>query len=985
MSMGFGYERRTQPESKRVGASPVDAVGKSTLVQREPAPVDSVGEPLDVVQAERAAGRGDSAAAIRALRALFGANRSPERIAEVVVRIESSAIASSEPNPIDYLTVASTLGAVTADARRGYERALTQPIATLIAALQLLHQKRCDAVAVVRGYLAAGRSMDTTAVKALAYLLGLCKRSMAAVEQLIDGSSSTRIDGDQRNIDEPTVEPTILGLPLERQVAYRAAFAMLDGKRSPAPRAPDPRTPDPRTPNPQAPNQPHREAERTVAAVPVSSATGGVMEREAGWGPPVAVALAEIQSLPVDLRNAALGIALLVQAGVPEPIARWVATCTGEPPNQIKAIAELEEDRSASMGNRRPVLRDHAFHGGYQGYAIRHDNMIMSGLEIETAAKANGTFTLRLSLAFYSTYVAPLLADTSAPAWIAADLRAEGLDRQLAQLEDQDATYFAATGRHNPELMFTILRLKGQRLELRSWANDMRTGKINSTTETGRLVKEVDRLDTQLASTQQQLVTARAELADAQRDAATIREQAKTSIDATDRRADAMSQMTYQMRSDDAARKVRELEARVAQLKDERYSTQAAIDDPGNAVLTEERVRQRLRRDQERFETEDGSYRFTSTPKAMVTAAGAAVLGVKARMWALAGGVESIGGMALSGLTGDPRYVLAGTTLQQQAYDNAAYWDGVGAEQTEKARRILGDTATTMIEILTSTALTLALVAPLALAGAVAGGAAAGAVGVSSLAGETVGTMAVMGGTGALMASDKSTEEWLASGVIMGIMPLFGLVPGGMIPRVLVAFVGGAALDAATQVEWSAAMTEYERTGSIKDAAKVGVRNVKVASVLTNGLLNAFMVAASGPPRTSTIRCGDEFFRVTRTGVERTKATTQPAIRVNAEELASLKTTRGQGYGGGGSTKPRREARRHVGRCSGQQAEDRAAPHQAFGRRAGRQTDRCGAGGARQSENDARAARRAARGAGARAGRRSDRDRAARNRGDRCS
>jgi hypothetical protein len=889
--MAYGVEDRSRRVANGTGGSKQPqgrAPGKQTLTEQlssssqasQDTPSVTPTGPTDVgvIVAERAAGRGDSDAAVRALAQLLEDAGDAMALARAECLIATGAVKS----PISIQRWIDALDKLPADARAGYERALRSrgPMLTFAAALDKLRvaaRQRTDAVAIVNAYRLAGRATDAAAVEQLAVLLRANDRSIAAVEKLLGGVSTdvAIVDGDADTTADPSDarsdDALLARLPADHAAAYRAALASLDGKlRSPR---------RPRNPRPK--QTPQNSDTRSVPTSGIVASGGG---RAGGGGRTIRVKAEAFEGIPDALENAHLAMLLLVASGVPADLARWVATCSGEPPDRVRELESMKAtmDASTPVGSMTPLPRRATQEGGYHGYRIFNAaGQTMTAAEIDAALAKPGYIEVSLDEAFYRENIAPLLESPERWAWVRADLIAASYQREIDALEERDRADYAQSGRHDPALMRRILQLKGMRLQYATYAADLRSGKTSVTAEMGKFDQELRRLDALIADATTKLADAHKRLSD----------------DLARRRAEAVSMQPLStgpgptrdlVQSPELSREVSELDQYLADRREERTATEQMMG-AGDPFPDELSVRrQRVLR--ERFETTDGTFKFRSNARATWNAVDGAISSASARVWAGIGGIGEYGGAALSFVTREPWYGQLGDALSRRAYSMSAEIDVYAAGRTAKAEEVLGKTATTLIQVATSTAIYVVMLGPVSTAG--------GALGAAVIGGRiasTAGSMAALATTGALMSSDQGGAEMAKGALLMGAMPLFAGFGKTLLVRAVSGFLGMAALDFAGQVDLAAAYTAYERTRSYDDALGAATAKLDYDRMFSNGLMGALLAAGAGKPaRETALLCvGDQYFRPDGTEVtdprEIAAASNTPPARVNEAELASIK------------------------------------------------------------------------------------------------
>lgn len=515
--------------------------------------------------------------------------------------------------------------------------------------------------------------------------------------------------------------------------------------------------------------------------------------------------------------------------------------------------------------------------------------------EIDSALTGQGFIEVSLDEAFYREHIAPLLESPERWAWARADLIALSYQREIDALEERDRAELERTGRHDPALMQRILRLKGMRLEYATYAADLRSGKTSVTAEMGKFDQEMRRLDGLIADASTKLADARKRLSD---DLA--RRRVEADLNGTQRRATGTTATRNVVQpSAELSREVAELEQYIADRREERSSTEQMMGT--GEQFPDQLATQRQRVLGQRYETTDGTFKFRSNARAILDAIDGAAASVSARLWAGMGGTAEYGGAALSFLTGEPWYDQIGEDLSRRAYSVSSEIDVYAAGRTAKAEEVLGKTATTLIQVATSTAIYVVMLGPVA-----AGGGVIGAALIGGRIGATAGSIAAMATTGALMSSDQGGAEMAKGAVLMGAMPLFAGFGTTALRRAVSAFIGNAALDGASQMDFHAAYTAYERTRSYKDALAAATEKVDMGRMFANGLMGAMLAAGGGGSRkTSTtaetplLRVGDEHFRpdgskVTEVGEIRAQSKVPP-VKVNRAELESIQSMQKSG------------------------------------------------------------------------------------------
>lgn len=892
--MAYGAEDRSRRFADGTGGSkqPQDRTpGKQTLTEQlspgsqasQDTPSVAPTGPVDVgaIVAERAAGRGDSDAAVRALAQLLDDAGDAMALARAECWIATGAVES----PIRIQHWVDALVQLPADARAGYERALRSrgSILTFAAALDRLRlaaRQRTDAVAIVNAYRLAGRATEAAAVEQLAALLRANDRSIAAVEKLLGGVSSevAIIDGDADPTADPSDAPSdarrddarLARLPADHAAAYRAALASLDGKlRSPnKSRAPRPRQ------TPQTSD---------TRAVPTSGIVASGGERAGGGGRAVRIKAEAFEGIPDALENAHLAMLLLVDSGVPADLAQWVATCNGEPPDRVRELESMKTtlDASTPVGSMTPLPLPAKQEGGYHGYRIFNAaGQTMTAAEIDAVLAKPGYIEVSLDEKFYRETIAPLLESPERWAWVRADLIAASYQREIDALEERDRADYAQSGRHDPAIMRRVLQLKGMRLEYAGYAADLRSGKTSVTAEMGKFDQELRRIDAQIADATTQLADAHQRLSD---DLARRRAEATT----TQPRSTGPGPTRDLVQSPELSREVSELDQYLADRREERIATEQMMGagDPFPDELSARR--QRVLR--ERFETTDGTFQFRSSARATWNAVDGAISSASARVWAGIGGIAEYDGAALSFVTREPWFGQLGDALSRRAYSTSAEIDVYAAGRTAKAEEVLGKTATTLIQVATSTAIYVIMLGPVSTAG--------GALGAAVMGGRiasTAGSMAALATTGALMSSDQGGAEMAKGALVMGAMPMFAGFGKTLLVRAVSGFLGMAALDFAGQVDLAAAYTAYERTRSYGDALGAATAKVDYNRMFSNGLMGALLATGGDKPapETALLRVGDQYFHPDGTRVtdprEIAAASKIPPVRVNEAELASI-------------------------------------------------------------------------------------------------
>jgi hypothetical protein len=889
--MAYGVADRSRRLADGTGGSkqPQDrAPGKQTLTEQlSPSSQASQGTPgvtptgpadVGVIVAERAAGRGDSDAAVRVLAQLLEDAGDAMALARAECLIATGAVES----PISIQRWIEALDQLPADARAGYERALRSrgsmlTFAVALDKLRVAARQRTDAVAIVNAYRLAGRATDAAAVEQLAALLRANDRSIAAVEKLLGGVSTdvAIVDGNADTPADPSDaqsdDALLARLPADHAAAYRAALASLDGKlRSPR---------KPRTPRPQ--QTPQNTDTRSVPTSGIVASGGG---RAGGGGRTIRVKAEAFEGIPDALENAHLAMLLLVASGVPADLAQWIATCSGEPPDRVRELENMKAtmDASTPAGSMAPLPRRAKQEGGYHGYRIFNAaGQTMTTAEIDAALANPGYIAVSLDEAFYRENIAPLLESPQRSAWVRADLIAASYQREIDDLEERARASYAQSGRNDPALMQRILQLKGMRLQYATYAADLRSGKTSVTAQMGKFVQELRRLDALIADATPKLADAQKRLHD---------DLVRRRVELARIRPPSTGPCSIDdpVQSPELAREVGELDQYLAERHEERTATKQMMD-AGDPFPDELSARRQLVLRQ-RFETTDGTFKFRSRGRASWNAADGAISSTSARVWAGIGGIEEYGGAVLSFLTREPWYSRLGDALSHRAYSMSAEIDVYAADRTAKAEEVLGKTATALIQVATSTAINLVMLGPVATAG--------GALGAAAIGGRiasTAGSMAALATTGALMSSDKGGDGMAKGALLMGVTPLFAGFGKALLVRAVSGFLGMAALDFAGQVDLAVAFTAYERTHSYGDALAAATAKVNFDRMFANGLMGALLAVGAGKPdsETALLRVGDQYFRPDGTEVTDSReiaATSKtPPVRVNEAELASIK------------------------------------------------------------------------------------------------
>jgi hypothetical protein len=883
--------------------------GSATLSDQDAPSGAGLGSPIPTLDSgtiatERAAGRGDSDAAVLALGQLVRDAGDPLDLA----RAECAIATGKVETPLRIQVWADALAGLAADARAGYVRMLRARRSSLtfdgaIERLRGLTRQRADAVAVVNAYRLAGRATDQPAVEQLAALLAANDRSIEAVEKLLGGPSSdvsivdeeapvtpttpTRADADAR-IDR---DAALARLPPDQAAAYRAAFALLDGKS---------RKPDAKRPVAAVKSRKEdegkidrKEGDRIGASIASGGNTGG------GNGKLVRIRAEAFADVPDAQKNAHLAMLLLLASGVPADLAEWVATCTGNPPDRVRELESMKQDMEAASpsGNRTPIPPRARQEGGYRGYRIFNAaGQTMTAAEIDAALERDGAIEVSLDEAFYREHIAPLLESPERSAWARADLIAMSYQREIDALEERDRDEFERTGRHDRQIMERLVRLKGMRLEYAIYAADLRSGKTSVTAEMGKFDQEVRRLDALITDASAKLADARkrmsADLEQRRREAA-IRQPPRGVGGVTPSR-------DLVQPSAELDREVRELEQYIADRKDEKASTEQMMGT--GERFPDEMARQRVSVLGRKYETRDGSFAFRSNARATLDAVDGAAASVSARLWAGIGGVAEYGGGALSFLSGESWYGQLGDGLSRRAYSVSAEIDLYAADRTAKAEEVLGKTATALIQVTTSTAIYLVMLGPVSGAGG-----ALGAAAIGGRIGATAGSIAALATTGALMSSDQGGTEMAKGAVLMGAMSMFGGFGSTALRRAVSAFIGTAALDGASQMDFHAAFTAYERTRSYREALTAATEKVDLDRMFENGLMGALLAAGGGSKRagatgeTQVLRVADDYVRADGTRITNASEiaaasrSKSPPVRVNQAELESIRSLRQAG------------------------------------------------------------------------------------------
>jgi len=847
------------------------------------------------ITAERAAGRGDSDAAVLALGQLIRDAGDPLDLARAECEIATGRVES----PLRIQVWADALAALAADAKAGYTRMLRARRSPLtfdgaIERLRGLTRQRADAVAIVNAYRLAGRASDQPAVEQLAALLAANDRSIETVEKLLGGTSSDvsiidedapvipttpkQADGDARS-DQDAV---LARLPADQAAAYRAALALLDGKS----RAPSVKK-DAKKSNDDRKDDRKKQDDRTSASVASGGLTGG------GKGVVFRIRAEAFAGVPDEQKNAHLAMLLLMANNIPADLAEWIATCTGNPPDRVRELESMKQnmDAASPIGSRTPIPPRAAQEGGYHGYRIFNAaGQTMTAAEIDAALASKSYIEVSLDEVFYREEIAPLLESPERWAWARADLIAMSYQREIEALEARDREQFDRTGRHDPQIMERLVRLKGMRLEYATYAANLRTGKTSVTAEMGKFDQEVRRLDALITDAGTKLADARKRMAadlEQRRREAAVRQPPRGGGGVTPSR-------DLVQPSAELDREVRELEQYIADRKEEKASTEQMMGTGDR--FPDELARQRMRTLGQRYETTDGSFQFRSNARATLDAVQGAAGGVSARLWAGIGGVADYGGAALSFLSGEPWYGQVGDDLSRRAYSVSAEIDLYAAGRTAKAEEVLGKTATMLIQVATSTAIYVVMLGPVAEAGGVIGAAITG-----GKIGATAGSIAALATTGALMSSDQGGSGMATGALLMGAMPLFGGFGATALRRAVSAFVGMAALDGASQMDLHAAFSAYEQTRSYRDALAAATEKVDMGRMFANGLMGAMLAVGSGGGKrggttgeTKVLRVADEYYRpdgtrITDAGeVAAASKSKSPPVRVNRTELESI-------------------------------------------------------------------------------------------------
>jgi hypothetical protein len=846
---------------------------RTGLAATTQADTDDGPDPRSRLIAERAAKRGDSDTAITALTALLGAGD-----AAAIARAECLIQTGDVETPLRLGHWADQLAGLPEDARRGYARALTarrSPL-TLNAAITQLRataSRDANAVAIVRAYRTAGQPMQPQAIEQLAVLLTIHDRDVDTVEQRLAGTSVgvVALDGGA-TIANADSSGALARLPPDLASAYRAALASLEAK------------PKRTTPNPPRQQDRQQVTQRTteIPARPTAGGSDGSQGVSAAFrfGPDDFAGVA-----PAD-RNATLGKLLLIKVGVPEALATWIAFCSGQPPDKVRDLLDAQADfeGTTTLGRTRPIARRPRQGGaGYKGFQIVDaGGARMSAEEIDSALTSRGWVEVDLDLGYYKDHVAPLLEDAGAGAWVRADLIALDLQRQIDALEVQEHEAFARTGKHDQALLSRLLALRGMRAEYATYGADLRSGKTSLTNEMGKFAAEIQRLDGMLASNKQQLVDARRRLVEDQE------RQRKEQVYQPQRPATGVTptfQNAPQTRpSSEILREIRELEADTQELEAAKGNAEQMMGagDPFPATQIQRQVNDRKRR----YETPDGRFQFRSDLQATWNAVDGALASASSRIYAAGGGIAEYGGWGLSFLTGEPWFAGVGAGLSTRAYSAAAQIDAYAADRTARAEEVLGKTGTMVVQLVTSTAVFALMLGPVAVAGG-----ALGAAAIGGTYGATAGSVSAMALSGALMASDKGGGEMLKGGAVMGAMGVFGGLGSSTLKRIASAFLAGAAGDAASQFDFTAAYSAYQQSGSTTDFLAAGGKNIDVQRVFANGLLGAALVSrvAKRPDQSGTIlQVGDDYYRADGTRLERPPARTDQVVRINPEELTSI-------------------------------------------------------------------------------------------------
>jgi hypothetical protein len=879
-----------------------DAEIESTVEQTSDSPDEPVssagqGGPLpqmgaETVAAERAAGRGDSDAAVLALSQLVRDATDPLDLARAECAIQTGRVES--PLRIDLW--AERLAGLAADARAGYVRMLRarrSPL-TLDAAtarLQAMSRKRGDAAAIVNAYRQAGRAGDPVAIEQLAALLAANGRSIEAVETQLSGAGSeVTIIEDNAEVDAPKQpvpvaprkadgkddradEAVLAALPPDHAAAYRAALALLGTKTRPIVKPGVKPTKNAPTSSTQS-----VKSTSTVSGSGGSSAAGGT-------GQVVRVSAEAFEGVADADKNAHLGMLLLVAHNVPGDLAHWIATCTGTPPDRVKELMGLKTDMDATtaVGNRVPIPIRQRADGGYQGYRIFNSaGQTMTAAEIDADLARQGYIEVSLDKEFYDTHVVPLLDAPERWAWVRADLIAVSYQREIDALEEREREVFARTGRHDRMLMERIIRLKGLRLQYATYAADLRRGTTSVTREMGRFTDEVNRLTALISDAEAKLADARRRLAadlDQRRREQAIYQPRRPATGVTPT-ADTSTP------SPEVSREVEELEQYIADRREEKTSTEQMMGT--GDIFPEQEAAERVRRLKDRYETSDGSFKFRSNARATWDAVDGAAAAVSARLWSAIGGTIEYGGPVVALMSGQLWFNQVREDLAQRAYATSAEIDRYAAGRTARAEEVLGKTAVALVQVATSTAIYVVMLGPVMATGGVLGAALIG-----GRIGSAAGSITALATTGALMSSDQGGAGMAKGALLMGAMPLLGGFGSTALRRALTAFLGQAALDGASQMDLHAAYTAYSRSADYKDAVIAATQNVDLHRMFANGLMAALL--AGGPPAKTgdapLLRVGEEFYRADGTRVTdagEIAGGKSSSVAVNRGELDSI-------------------------------------------------------------------------------------------------
>lgn len=449
-------------------------LSRTELRNVPPAPVDEA-DPAAIVGRERAAGKGDSEAAVAALRAMVSpVNDGGACLA--LARAESRIVLGAVQQPLHFHFWAAQLRALPAATRgrQGYERLLQvdgskKTFDRCIEELLAMKDESSAvevALDVIRAFRAAGLGADFRVVDEIVMLHQRYSFSFARIESMLGGQT---FEDDE----------ALLAKLQETNPVAHAAYLQAEGRIA------KPKT-ERTTRRTTSTTTTRTTTTETTTPVERTAASGGGTGERGGLMGPYALGAAGFEGVADEDMNVRMAELLLRAAGAEPQLAAWLARYTGPvPPTKLYGIT--------------PDLPD--TYGQFRIWADGNKE-VMRGADIRAYITKHGYIDPTLDATFWTANVAPLLCNENVVAASQAELMAQSYDKQIAEL--QKLIGDRATSPYIDE----VKKLQATAQAYRELAMKLQTKQTTMAEQRELMKKDVIAIDRMLGDARAELATA---------------------------------------------------------------------------------------------------------------------------------------------------------------------------------------------------------------------------------------------------------------------------------------------------------------------------------------------------------------------------------------------------------------------------------------------------------------------------------------------